>query len=226
MKLFILFIIYSMIGWTMEVILTLIEKKKFTNRGFMIGPWCPIYGTGCICLILLLDNYKNNPVILFFMAIIICSIIEYMTSLIMEKIFKARWWDYSDKKFNLNGRICLETMIPFGILGLLVVYFVNPFIVNILNKIPVKTLNIVAYILLAVFITDFIISFKIIFKFKDTLKKTEKDATEQISKKVKEIFLSKGILYRRLVNAFPNLKNRKEYLLELKNRINEKLKNL
>ena len=180
MKLFILFIIYSMIGWTMEVILTLIEKKKFTNRGFMIGPWCPIYGTGCICLILLLDNYKNNPVILFFMAIIICSIIEYMTSLIMEKIFKARWWDYSDKKFNLNGRICLETMIPFGILGLLVVYFVNPFIVNILNKIPVKTLNIVAYILLAVFITDFIISFKIIFKFKDTLKKTENTEIMQI----------------------------------------------
>lgn len=66
MKLFILFIIYSMIGWTMEVIFSLVEKKKFTNRGFMIGPWCPIYGTGCICLILLLDNYKNNPIILFF----------------------------------------------------------------------------------------------------------------------------------------------------------------
>ena len=79
---------------------------------------------------------------------------------------------------------------------------------------------------MAVFITDFIISFKIIFKFKDTLKKTEKDATEQISKKVKEIFLSKGILYRRLIKAFPNFKHSKEYLLELKNRINEKLKNL
>lgn len=225
MKLIILFIIYSMIGWTMEVIFTLIEKKKFTNRGFMIGPWCPIYGTGCICLIILLDSCKNNPVVLFIRAIIICSIIEYMTSIIMEKIFKARWWDYSDKKFNLNGRICLETMIPFGILGLLVVYFVNPFIVNILDKIPVKTLNILGIILLLIFVADFIISSKIIFKFKDTLKKTEKDATEQISKKVKEIFLSKGILYRRLIKAFPNFKHSKEYLLELKNRINEKLKN-
>ena len=225
MKLIILFIIYSMIGWTMEVIFTLIEKKKFTNRGFMIGPWCPIYGTGCICLIILLDSCKNNPVVLFIRAIIICSIIEYMTSIIMEKIFKARWWDYSDKKFNLNGRICLETMIPFGILGLLVVYFVNPFIVNILDKIPVITLNILGIILLLIFVADFIISSKIIFKFKDTLKRTEKDATEQISKKVKEIFLSKGILYRRLIKAFPNFKHSKEYLLELKNRINEKLKN-
>ena len=84
--LFVSFIIYSVLGWLMEVICKLIDSKKFVNRGFMIGPLCPIYGVGSISLILLLDNYKNNPLILFLMAILICSVIEYSISYIMEKI--------------------------------------------------------------------------------------------------------------------------------------------
>lgn len=224
--LFVSFIIYSVLGWLMEVICKLIDSKKFVNRGFMIGPLCPIYGVGSISLILLLDNYKNNPLILFLMAILICSVIEYSISYIMEKIFNARWWDYSNKKININGRICLDTMIPFGILGVLVVYFINPFINKLLLKIPINILNILFYSLLIIFVIDFIISFVIIFKFKNTLKKTEKDSTEEISNKVKEVFLSKGLLCRRLVKAFPDFKNRKEYLIELRNRINEKLKKM
>ena len=224
--LFVSFIIYSVLGWLMEVICKLIDSKKFVNRGFMIGPLCPIYGVGSISLILLLDNYKNNPLILFLMAILICSVIEYSISYIMEKIFNARWWDYSNKKININGRICLDTMIPFGILGVLVVYFINPFINKLLLKIPINILNILFYSLLIIFVIDFIISFVIIFKFKNTLKKTEKDSTEEISNKVKEVFLSNGLLYRSLVKAFPDFKNRKEYLIELRNRINEKLKKM
>ena len=74
---FIIFIIYSFIGWSIEVIRKLIEKHRFINRGFLIGPICPIYGFGCLAIILLLSKYKSDPIILFFMAIIICSIIEY-----------------------------------------------------------------------------------------------------------------------------------------------------
>ncbi len=224
--LFLSFIVYAILGWIMEVSCQFVTCKRFINRGFMVGPWCPIYGVGSISLVLLLDNYKNNPFVLFFMAIIICSFIEYSISYIMEKLFNARWWDYSNKKLNINGRICVDTMIPFGILGVLVVYFINPFINSILTKFPINVLNILFYSLLIIFVTDFIVSFIIIFKFKDTLKKTEKDSTEEISKRVKETFLSKGILYRRLVRAFPNFKNNKEYLTELRNRINEKLKKL
>ncbi len=207
-KLFILFIIYSFIGWSMETICKLIQKGRFINRGFLIGPWCPIYGIGCILLTLLLTRYKANPILLFVMAIIICSFLEYMTSYIMEKIFGARWWDYSTKKFNINGRICAETMIPFGLLGLLVIYFLNPFLIKEIDKIDFNILNIISIIILIIFILDLIISFVIIFNFKSTIKKTERDSTEEITKKVKEIFLSKSILHRRLVNAFPNFKNR------------------
>ena len=131
-----------------------------------------------------------------------------MTSYIMEKIFGARWWDYSTKKFNINGRICAETMIPFGLLGLLVIYFLNPFLIKQIDKVDPNVLNIISIIILIIFILDLIISFTIIFNFKSTIKKTEKDSTEEITKKVKEIFLSKSILHRRLVKAFPDLKNK------------------
>ena len=119
---FLLFIIYSIIGWILEIIFAFINLKKFVNRGFLIGPYCPIYGAGCLLLTILLSKYAEDTIVLFALSIIICSILEYLTSWIMEKIFKLRWWDYSDMKFNINGRICLETMIPFGIIGSRVFY--------------------------------------------------------------------------------------------------------
>ena len=125
--LFLLFLMYSFTGWAIEVIGKLIEKGKFVNRGFLVGPYCPIYGVGCLSMILLLNRYINDPFTLFIMSILLFSFLEYFTSYFMEKIFKIRWWDYSRRKFNINGRICLETMIPFGLGGMLIMYIVNPF---------------------------------------------------------------------------------------------------
>lgn len=218
---FLLFIIYAFLGWLMEVISQLILKKRFINRGFLIGPICPIYGWGCLILTFTLDKYRHNFLILFVMAIVICSILEYLTSYFMEKIFKTRWWDYSDKKFNLNGRICLETMIPFGILGTTVIAVLNPLFVNILKNFNELILLIITIILIIIFIVDNIISFLIIFNFRNTITNFEKDATEEITKKVKSIFVKKGILKRRLVNAFPSMKNQKERLLELRQKISQ-----
>ncbi|MGN1338356.1 MAG: putative ABC transporter permease [Candidatus Coprovivens sp.] len=218
---FILFIIYSFIGWSIEVIGKLIEKHKFINRGFLIGPLCPIYGWGCLLLILLLSRYKNDPLVLFCMAIIICSVLEYFTSYIMEKLFHARWWDYTRRKYNINGRICAETMIPFGILGCLVIYIINPFIVNILDNI--SYLNYVAFGLFIIFLIDNIISFVIMFGFSKTMKTLEKDGTEEITKKVKELLLSRSVLYRRLVNAFPTLINAKDRLIMLQDNITKEI---
>lgn len=221
---FILFIIYSFIGWSMEVITKLIEKKKFINRGFLIGPICPIYGCGCLLLIITLSKYRNNIFVLFGMAILICSVLEYLTSYIMEKLFNARWWDYSTKRFNLNGRICASTMIPFGILGSLVVYIINPIITKLIYLIPTNTLKIISITLIIIFISDLIISITIMYGFKGTLKTIEKDGTEEISKKVKEILEKRSYLYKRLVEAFPNFMNPKERLIILKQSIEKELK--
>lgn len=223
---FLLFIIYSCMGWIMEVIGKLIEKHRFINRGFLIGPYCPIYGWGCLTMILLLNKYLDEPVILFFMAILICSFLEYFTSYFMEKLFNARWWDYSKRKFNINGRICLETMIPFGILGCLILYIVNPFIINILDKVPSNLLYVLALFLFIIYVIDNIISLNIMVKFKTTMKTVERDGTEEITKKVKAILFNRSWLYRRLIKAFPNLKNHKELLMDIQTRVNNELKKI
>jgi len=209
-KFFSLFIVYSFIGWFMEVIWTFITDKKIINRGFLIGPYCPIYGVGCLLLILLLNNFKTNVFLLFIMSIIVCSILEYSTSFFMEKLFKARWWDYSNRRFNLNGRICAETMIPFGILGVLVVYFLNPFFSNI-----IVFNNIVFIIILLLFITDFFVSFGIIENMKGTISSVTHDCTEEITKRIKELLLQKSYLHKRLINAFPSFKSPIDRLREI-----------
>lgn len=221
---FLLFLIYSFIGWLIEVIGKLIEKHKFVNRGFLIGPICPIYGHGCILMILTLNRYKDNPLTLFIYAIFICSLLEYFTSYFMEKIFKARWWDYSTKRFNLNGRICAETMIPFGILGTLVICVINPIFEYLLNLFNFETIKITAIVLFIIYIIDYTISLIIMFGFKGTLKTVEKDGTEEITKKVKKILINKNVLYKRLVEAFPNFMNPKERLLLIKDRVEKELK--
>lgn len=210
---FSLFIIYAFLGWLMEIIWTFINSKKIVNRGFLIGPYCPIYGVGCLLLITLLDKYKNDIVVLFIMSIIICSILEYITSYIMEKLFKARWWDYSNYKFNLNGRICARTMIPFGILGVLVVYFLNPFIIRNIN-----TSSVLFTILLVIFIIDFSVSFGIITSLKNTINNVTKDSTEEISRMVSETIRQKSYLHKRLIKAFPTFKSPIDLLKQIVNK--------
>lgn len=216
----VLFILYSTCGWIIEVIDKLILERKFINRGFLIGPYCPIYGLGCLAFVFLLNRYLDDPLVLFVMAIIICGILEYVTSYIMEKIFKTRWWDYSEYPFNINGRICLANLIIFGIGGLVVSYLVHPFFMSILAKIPTIILNIIATILLIIFITDNIISFKIISNFKSVAINIRKDSTEEITAKVKEELMKKSVLIKRLVKAFPNFKS---MLKKIRSDINEKL---
>ena len=223
---FMLFLLYSFIGWSIEVIGQLLEKHRFINRGFLVGPICPIYGWGCIAMILTLTKYKSDFFLLFAMAIVICSILEYFTSYFMEKLFHVRWWDYTRRKYNINGRICAETMIPFGILGCLVIYIVNPILSSILLKISVSTLNIIAIILFVIYVIDNIISLSIMFGFKGTLKTVEKDGTEEITKKVREVLRNRNFLYKRLISAFPTIKSPKERLVILQEKIDKELEKI
>lgn len=203
----------------MEVGCKLVELKKFINRGFLIGPYCPIYGWGCTLIIILLNKYTNDPLVLFIMAIVICSILEYFTSYFMEKLFKARWWDYSRRKFNINGRICLETMIPFGLLGCLIMYFVNPFFVSIYSKIPSNILIIISSVLFTIFLTDNIISYTIMFKMKIPKIKISKDSTEEITEYVRSILAKRSFLYKRLMKAYPNMKILRNKVMSINNDI-------
>ena len=212
-KLFLAFIIYAFIGWILEIIYTYIRTKKVINRGFLIGPYCPIYGMGCILITLLLKKYYDDPIVLAIMSMIICSILEYLTSYAMEKVFKARWWDYRDRKFNINGRICLETLVPFGIGSLVIMYIVNPFIVNLLNIIPEIIIYILFISIFVMFVLDIIISFNAISKIRISSKKILEDSTEEITKHVKKYLLNNFKQWKRIIKSFPDLKilrNRKK----------------
>lgn len=218
--LFLLFIIYSVTGWIIEVIATYPDTKCFVNRGFLIGPYCPIYGNCAIAMILLLHNV-TNPILLFILSIIICSAGEYVTSYVMEKLFHARWWDYTKNKFNLNGRICLVNSLAFGVLGFLLIKFVNPFVVGLITKLSPTMMNILFYTILILFLIDNVISFKVIFKIKNmSVKYVHLDNTKEITEKVKKI-LSDNVLAKRVFKAFPNIRfkfNLKEKMKVLKDK--------
>lgn len=205
-RLFLLFMIYSFIGWIIEVVGKLIELKRFVNRGFLIGPYLPIYGFAGIIMTLTLTRYYDNPIGLFFMSIVICGVLEYVTSFVLEKVFNARWWDYTRYKFNINGRVCLETMIPFGFLGCILMYVIFPFLNKIIITINPNFLNIFVVVLMLIFVVDIIISCKVLFDFRFvTTQFNNRDNTEEITKKVKEFLTSKSILNKRLINSFPNV---------------------
>lgn len=203
--LFSLFIIYSFIGWTIEMVACAIANKKIVNRGFLVGPYCPIYGFSSLIMIGVLQKYLNDAFVLFIMAIFICTFTEYITSYIMEKIFHARWWDYTNIPFNLNGRVCLTNSICFGILGTILLYVLNPMITNFLESIKVSTFNIIFFVIYIIFFIDVVTSINIINKLKITADSIRKDYTEEITSKVKDVIFKNSLLSRRLIRAFPNI---------------------
>ena len=178
------FLSFSFIGYSWEVILQFIRHHKFIHCGTLLGPWLPIYGWGGILLHFLLNPFKKYPLLILAFTIIICSILEYFASYFMEKIFHARWWDYSNKKFNLNGRICINTMIPFAICGLIMIYVLNPLYFNLISHIITTIINIITIILIIMYTIDNIITFYIFFKLRKKFNMGNKDATEQINKEV------------------------------------------
>ena len=157
MKEFLYFLIYSLVGWIYETILCSVRERRFVNRGFLNGPYCPIYGCGALIDIFLLRPF-TNPVVIFFSSMVLCSILEYITSYLMEKIFKARWWDYSNMKFNINGRVCLLGALVFGAMSLLLVKFLHPLVVRLVDMIPPLALKIAVPVLAAGFIADFVVT--------------------------------------------------------------------
>lgn len=206
LKIFYIFILYSILGWFMEVVIVSSKKRKITARGFLIGPWCPIYGFGALFITLLLRKYYNDPVVLFVMSFLMGTILEYVTSYLMEKLFHARWWDYSNHKFQINGRVSLTTSLGFGALGVILVYILNPFFLRIIKNIPPIVFTIIMIIVLLIFITDVITSYKIISNIKISKDVDIKDLTDKYTEEVKKHLRNKSIFNRRLLNAFPHLK--------------------
>lgn len=203
-KLILYFIFYSFCGWIMESILKTYLQKKLVNSGFLYGPLCPIYGFGAIIMILFLDIFKNNIFLLFLMSFFVLSIWEYIVGWLLEKIFKAKYWDYTDNKFNIKGRVCLMNSLFWGILGVLFTKFIHPFIISKIDLIPQQAIVFLTAILLFAILVDLVISIVKATNIRSKLEKL-KDLTNTLKEKLEE-----------LENKQINLESVQEVIEELK----------
>lgn len=149
------FFIYSFLGWAMETCYVTILSKKIVNRGFVNGPVCTIYGFGALSVYFILKSFENNILILFIMGIIVPSILEYFTGWLMEVIFKTTWWDYSNHRFNVKGRICLLNSIIWGFLTVALFLFIHPFVNLIVSLYPVAAGKSFAIIAIVMYLVDY-----------------------------------------------------------------------
>lgn len=180
------FIIYSFLGWIMESVLRSVIERKLINTGFLIGPFCPIYGIGACIMFLFLSGLKEKIILLFVVSLLAMSIWEYIVGVLLEKIFKTKYWDYSDHKFNIQGRVCLTNSICWGVIGVLFVHFIHPFIQQLIASINVTVLHYIVSITTIIFITDTVVSIIKMKNIRGTLENIEK-INKEIKEKLKEI---------------------------------------
>ena len=230
-KIIFYFIIYSFLGWCLESVYKTIINKKPTNSGFLYGPFCPMYGLGAIMMIGA-SYLSNNIIVTFIMAFVIFSVWEYVVAVIIEKLFKTKYWDYSNLKFNFQGRVCLKNSIYWGILGVLLVFIIQPAIENLTDLIPNDILIYIHTILIIAILVDATITiFRItiidkrirqVFEIGETIKEKlaelknndiiEKSYKENLQKLVADLKVKQDILkiklYKRIIRlkkSFPEM---------------------
>lgn len=169
---FLVFLGFSVIGWCSEVIYVgVFIEHKFVNRGFLHGPLCPVYGFGGLAILCLPESILNSWVPLFFCSMAFATIVEYFASWILEKMFNTLWWDYSDQKFNINGRVCLLNALLFGAMGIGVVHFLEPVILWLIAQLSGIYLTATFVALLAILLFDLIATIRRLVDFHTTMER-------------------------------------------------------
>ncbi|MDU1912122.1 putative ABC transporter permease [Fusobacterium sp.] len=227
------FLIYSFLGWCVEVCYATLNTRKFINRGFLNGPYCPIYGVGIMCIIYFVFPLKNNMFILFIASVILTSVLEFLTGFILEKIFHYRWWDYSNVPFNICGYICLKFSILWGIACVLVVDIIHPVVEGIISWLPLLVGKIILTVAGTFILIDFLVTVKTVLKLNAKLEKLERiagdihrfsdkiggkvssdfmaaqDKIEELKRKREELLKNIPWLEKRIMKSFPDMKSTK-----------------
>ena len=247
-EVFIWFVIFSNIGWLWEVILYYITYRRFINRGFLNGPYCPIYGVGAL-LFIFTTNQIQDPVLRGLAGGVIACLLEYITSFTLEKLFHARWWDYSNRPLNLNGRICFYGFLIFGLAASVMPYVIQP-IAALTGTISEPARTILSILLMVIFVMDIVATNESLIKLNKALKEYQKILDRRTSQLID--FIRKGkrafemrfesgrkkartvLTYqqRRIITAFPGLQSTRyndalrnfRDLIELTRRAGKKLK--
>lgn len=235
---FAIFLIYSFFGWICETLFCSLAARKFINRGFLSGPFCPIYGFGAMMILLLFSGLRDHILLLFLCSVVGTSALEYLTSLILEKVFHLSLWDYSQRRWNLHGRICLCNSLLFGIMSLLMIKVIHPHVVGFLLSLP-ETLLSLGFLTLAVcFIGDTAVTIHALVEITRAAGERQmeleglaaareqyRNAAQQERRRRHMQRLQK--LYRRLSQAFPRMRSLRhpdafrELLTEAQDRVNQ-----
>ncbi len=250
LKWFLYFIIYSVIGWTYESILCSIVGKKLVNRGFLNGPLCPVYGFGSLLVLQVFYGENTALLPLFLSSMILTTIVEYITSVLLEVFFNAKWWDYKDRPFNIHGRVYLTGALVFASLSVLLINYVHPIMVSMINRLSANTIIWLSSSIFAILIIDLYVTVRHILLLKTRLTTTRQEfdrlikegtirmeelkealqekieGTALYTDKVKSLFEKGRFQNRRLFRAFPQLKPLKntDIFLRLKHAITDQRK--
>lgn len=198
------FAVYSFIGWIMETTFASITQRKFINRGFLIGPFVPIYGFGAILIIqssnwisLMFENHFISLFITLLFSTLLVTALEFITGFVLEKVFNSKWWDYSNNILNFKGYICLKYSLLWGILAFLLIQVVHPVIAQFVHVIPVSNRGYIAAFLVMYFLLDTI---KSVIGTLDLRKAIIYYSDMSVGK-----YKEKIIKYKRIFLAFPRL---------------------
>ena len=232
------FLYWSSFGWILEVIVRTLETGEFEDRGFLNAPICPIYGFGVLIVYTTLSPLKS-VLVLFILSVVLCSVIELFVGLLLQKLFHAKWWDYSHEKFNYKGYICVKISLLWGVGCLLVIKTVHPIIIKLVTYIPYTAGNIILSVVIIVLIIDTTCSICEVLNFNNKLKQIEKISTTlnnsslkiggNISGEVQEIKqmydkLLEQAKKTRFIKSFPNMTsiNYNNALKLIKEKLNKK----
>lgn len=212
-NLILLFFAYAFLGWCIEVTLKYFQFHRFINRGFLTGPRLPIYGSGAALITIAvkgLSPLESSVGTTFMVSFILCGVVEYMTSFVLEKRFHARWWDYSQKPMNLHGRVWIGNLILFGLGGVLIVEMINPLLLRLSGHLSFILRETLAIILSSIFTADYVMSHFVLKLVKTGVENSEADDTEAINKEIRLLLNDRSFFHRRFAEAYPEVLYRTE----------------
>ena len=227
------FYFYCFLGWCFESTYVSIKSGKLTNRGFMRGPFLPIYGSGAIMMLVVSMPFQDNLVLTYVAGCVGATVLEYVTGVTMEALFKVRYWDYSNNKFNFQGHICLGSSLAWGLLTIAMTRFIHVPVERFVLSIPNTVLTVVTLVLTAGIFADFALSFKAAIDLRNVLVKMEraKEELAHIQKRLDVIIALAGEeLENRKEAISESVSNAKdewtENISELKTNIEDKLEHI
>lgn len=200
------FFFYAFAGWVLEVMFAAFTNKKLANRGFLNGPFCPVYGCGMVFLLVFFGGLLHNLFFLFLGSLVVTSLLELLTGKLMEKLYGRKWWDYSDYKYNYGGYVCLRFSLIWAAGAVVLMRWVNPFVTSVIRLVPALVGRVVLIALVVLLVCDWLVTTKAVLRMKKQGRRIQ-ELTEGVNRLTGRmggaIF---GVIQKRMTRAFPNLR--------------------